>query len=194
MQPAGPFIDQGDGPPRIVLAAVALLALLFLAGGIYLFISHPFTGIEVVAPADLHAVTAVVTDYVGPLWSLEKKREVVRRVLAERGWEGSRPFTIYPYSPLRMRPLKVHCRVGYLLPLGYPVRGLPEFLRVEQIEPGRRMVVRVAGQGNFTGNKAFRAADKALRPLGLKPGAGERYELKIEQDGKRMVEHWIPVR
>jgi hypothetical protein len=193
MRHTGGMIDQGDGPPQIVLAAVALLALLFLAGAVYLFISHPFTGIEVVAPAELPEVSAVVTDYLGPLWGLESKREVVRRALAEAGWNESQPFTIYPDTPLRMRPLRVQCQVGYLLPLGYPVRDLPEFLRVEKIAPGRRLLVRVLGQGNFTGNKAYRAAAKVLRPLGLKPGEGERYELKLMQNGKQLVEHWIPV-
>lgn len=194
MRPTGPFIDQGDGPPRIVLWAVGLLALVFLGGGVYLFVSLPLVGVEAVAPAELPGVTAILADYQGPLWGLEKTRAAVRRALADRGWEESRPFTVFFDSPPRMRPLRVRSRVGYLLPLGHPVAGLPDFVRVERIAPGRRLVVRVAGQGNFTGNKAYRAAAKALQPLGLKPAEGEYYEVKIVQDGKRLVEHWIPVR
>ncbi|MEW6517641.1 MAG: hypothetical protein AB1439_12145 [candidate division FCPU426 bacterium] len=193
MRNPGGFVDQGDGPPRIVLAAVGLLALLFLGGGVYLFISGPFTGIEVVAPAELPEVLAVVADYQGTLWGLEGKRETVRRALAERGWDDLNPITIYARTPLLMRPLRIECQVGFLPPLGYPVMGLPGFLRTVKIAPGRRLVVRVAGWGNFTGNKAYRAAAKTLRPLGLKPGAGERYELKTIRNGRRVVEHWIPV-
>lgn len=188
------LFDQNEGPPRIVLLAVGILALLFLGGGIYLFVSGPFTGIEVIAPADLPEVTTAVVDYQGTLWGLEKKRKSIQEALAELGLEGGQPITIFSKTPLLMRPINVHCRVGYLLPLGYAIRGLPEPIRIERLAPGRRLVVRVRGAGNFSGNKAYRAAEKALRPGGLRPAESERFEVKIYFQGRRYVEHWIPVR
>lgn len=188
------LFDQNEGPPRIVLLAVGILALLFLGGGVYLFISNPFTGIEVVEPAELPEVTAAVVDYQGTLWGLEKKRKSLRPALSELGLEGGQPVTIFDRTPLFMRPIDVKCQVGYLLPLGYAIRGLPEPIRIERLAPGRRLVVRVRGAGNFTGNKAYRAAEKSLRSLGLRPAESERYEVKIVLQGRRVVEHWIPVR
>ncbi len=187
-------LDSPEGPPRIVLLAVATLALLFLAGGVYLFISNPFTGTEIIAPARLPAVMAVVTEYRGPIFGLEGARRLVERELAQKGLAGGWPITIYAESPWLMRPIQVQCRVGYLLLLGREVEGLPAPLRLEKIDPGNRLIVRVAGRGNFTGNKAYTAALRFLQPMGLRPAEAERYEVKIRIRDRDFVEHWIPVR
>jgi hypothetical protein len=189
----GPQLHS-DHPPRIVLAAVALLGLLFLAGGVYLFSTGPFTGIEVVAPDELAPVTAAVADYHGSLLGLEGARRRVAAALADAGQAVGEAVTIYPDSPLHMRPIDVRCRVGYLLVMGRQVPGLKAPVRLETLEPGRRLVVRVRGRGNFTGNKAYKAALRFLRPLGLEPADGERYEVKVQRDGADLVEHWVPVR
>ncbi|MBN1596448.1 hypothetical protein JW933_11030 [candidate division FCPU426 bacterium] len=191
-------LDQGlferpEGPPVIVLGAVVLLAALFLAGSIYLLQSGPFTGIEIIAPAELPEVTAAVSDYQGSLLGLENARQKVGEVLHTSGWVPGKPLTVYAQSPMRMRPIDVRCQAGYMLTLGYPIRGMPEPVRIEKLKPGRRLVVRVKGKGNYSGIKAYRAADRYLRKHGLVCAEGERFEIKGQEKGRYYIEHWIPV-
>jgi hypothetical protein len=185
--------DSSDGMPRPVILGVAFLGLLFLGGAIYLFITSPFTGTEVIAPARLPAVTAALVSYRGTILGMEKKRRIVEQALARLGLGGGTPITLFPESPFFMRPIDVTCRLGYLLPISRQVEGLPEPIALEQVDPGNCLVVRVRGHSNFTGNKAYKAALKVLRPLNLKPSTGEHYELKVNVEGKDFVEHWIPI-
>ncbi|MCK5241485.1 hypothetical protein KAR34_03440 [bacterium] len=188
------FERAGDGPPQVVLIAVALLSLFFLSGAIYLLVSGPFTGIEVIAPAQLQPVTVAIRDYCGNLLGLEKARDQVKAALEELGIRNGISFTVFQKSPLFMRPIEVHAQVGYILPMALKVKGLPTGIRLEKITPGNRLVVRVRGKGNFTGNKAYRAGGKELAKAGLRPAEGQRFEVKVEIEGKPYIEHWIPVR
>jgi len=188
------FFDPAEGPPCIVLIAVGLLALLFLSASIYLFVSGPFTGIKVIAPAELPEVTAALVNYQGTIWGLEKARKGVWQELEKLGLHGGQPITVFSKSPMFMRPIAIHCQVGYILPLGFHGRKLSDSIRIQRLRPGRRLVVRVSGKGNFTGAKAYRAARKKLRTQGLHLAEGERFEVKVEIQGQSLVEHWIPVR
>jgi hypothetical protein len=188
------FERAGDGPPRVVLIAVGLLSLMFIAGAIYLLVSGPFTGIEVIAPAQLQPVTVAIADYKGNILGVEKARQQVESAMAEIGISNGIPFTVFQKSPLLMRPIEVHAQVGYVLPVALRVKGLPEGTRIEIIEPGKRLVVRVRGKGNFTGSKAYKAGGKELAKVGLRPSEGQRFEVKVDIEGKKFIEHWIPVR
>jgi len=187
------FEQLDTGPPRTVIAAISLLGLFFLSGAVYLLISGPFARIEVMEARELSESTVAVMEYEGPLPGIEKARRQVARELEQRGLSGWQPLTIFYTSPLKMRPIAVKCQVGYMLSLGYNIGGLSEPVRMMKIKPGRRVIVRVRGKGNFTGSKAYRAAEKQLRQHGLRPGSGKRFELKIRKDNKNCVEHWIPV-
>jgi DNA gyrase inhibitor GyrI len=187
------FEQPDSGPPRMVVIAISLLALLFLSGAVYLLISGPFARIEVMEARELSESTVAVMEYEGALPGIEKARRQVARELEQRGLSGGQPFTIFYTSPFKMRPIAVKCQVGYMLPLGYNIGGLSEPVQMVKIKPGRRVIVRVRGKGNFTGSKAYRAAEKQLSKHGLRPGSGKRFELKIRQDNKKNVEHWIPV-
>ncbi len=187
------FEQPDTGPPRMVIIAIGLLALMFLSGAVYLLISGPFARIEVMEARELPESTVAVMEYEGALLGIEKARRQVARELEQRGLLGGQPFTIYYTSPLRMRPIAVKCQVGYMLPLGFNIGGLSEPTLMLKIKPGRRMIVRVRGKGNFTGSKAYRAAEKQLSNHGLSPGGGKRFEMKIRRDNRNFVEHWIPV-
>ncbi|MCD4814069.1 hypothetical protein K8S19_10315 [bacterium] len=188
------LFEEMDGPPRVVLVAAGLLLVFFLVGSIYLFVSGPFRGIEVVAPSELSEISVVLTDYQGTLVGLEKQRRIVRTAIRELGIAQGTPITLFAQSPFRMRPIDIVCRVGYILPLDYSLENLPSGVVQETIHPGKRLVVRVSGHGNFTGNKAYKAAVKALRPMGLAPDDGGRFEVKVRLDNRKSIEHWIPVR
>ncbi len=181
--------------PLIVLAALGFLCVLFIAGIGYLWMTSPLVGIRSIRPAALPVVQIAVVPYQGPLWELEKKRVQVKDRLQNLGLVLGEPFTIYSGSPMHLRPLEVKAQVGYLLAIGIAGRQPVAGLTIKAIDPGRRLVVTVDGHGDFTGIKAYRAAQRYLAPQGLKPGEGERYEVKrIEPDGRSCVEHWIPVR
>lgn len=186
-------MSHGDEPPQLVIWAVALLGLLFLFGGVYLFMTGPFTGTEVMAPAEVPEVTAAVVEYRGTLLGLERARQGVEEAMAQAGLAGGDPITIFPTSPFRMRPIDVRCRLGHLLVIARRVEGLPAPVRLEVFRPGKRLIVRVRGRGNFTGNKAYKAAARFLAPHGSRPADDERYEVKRRIGGHKIVEHWIPL-
>ena len=183
------FKRDGEGPPQVVIIAVALLSLFFLSGAVYLLVSGPFTGIEVVAPAQLQPVTVAIADYQGSILGLEKVRQKVGRDLSEIGISNGIPFTVFQKSPFLMRPIEVHAQVGYVLPMALMVKGLPEGTRVEKIEPGNRLVVRVRGKGNFTGSKAYKAGAKELQKAGFRPSEGQRFECKVKNNCQCYKEH-----
>lgn len=182
------------GVPSIVLVAVAVFSLLFLGGGLYLFLSGPFTGIDIIEPAQLAPATVAVVEHNGPIWGLEKTRNIVKKELSDQGWLIGEAITIFPTTPFRMRPIKVTCQVGYLLGLGSPKTGDFDQMKIKTIDPGRRLVVKVFGKGNFSGNKAYKAAEKLLRSKGLALGQGQRFEIKRHYKHEHpQIEHWIPV-
>lgn len=182
-----------DGPPRIVVYAILALAVLFLFGGIYLLSTNPFSGTQVIAPAELPEVTVAVQDYHGSILGMEDRRKDVKQFLTQRGLAGGDPITIFPVTPFYMRPIEVTCQVGYLLALGRPLTTEAGPVQIVKIDPGKRLVVRVKGNGNFTGNKAYKAAVRYLRSWHLRPGEGERFEVKVVINQELFVEHWIPV-
>ncbi len=180
--------------PPVVLGALALLSLLFMVGIGYLWITNGRLGIKAIYPDQLAPLQIAVAAYQGPLWEMEKKRDQVKDLLKQQGLALGDPITVYATSPMHLRPLEVKNEVGYILALGMVRSQSFQDVSIKRISPGRRLVVAVKGHGDFTGLKAYKAAQRFLADKGLKPGEGERYEVKRMDDrGRRWTEHWIPV-
>lgn len=181
----GQPINPPDYTPGAVILAVALLALVFLGGFLYLRHNLPDAGIEIDGPKEIPPVTATLTDYRGTLWGLERARQKMQSELRRQGITPGRVITVYANGPKHLRPIAVQCRTGYELPAG--TAAAPGERR---LTPGRRLAVRVPGKGDFTGMKAFRQAERK----GFQPEDGERYEVRVNVGGKEYVEHWITVK
>lgn len=181
--------------PPIVLAAIGVLSLIFLSGALYLFLSGPFIGIDILEPAQLPSTVIAVRSFSGPLWEMEKERKKVKILLQERGLLIGDMITVFKKSPYKMRPIKVMSEVGYILGLGIQSELKIKGVIIKRINPGRRLVVKVDGAGNYSGNKAYKSAEKLLASKGLAPAEGERYEVKRGNENKKtQIEHWIPVK
>lgn len=180
--------------PPVVIAAIAVFSLIFLGGGIYLLISGPFLGINHIEPHQLPPVLVAVKPYDGTLWQVEGERKKMQRQLKEDGLALGPAINIFKTSPGRMRPLNVSMEIGFILKIGLRPNMEFEEIVIKEINPGRRLLVLIDGQGNFTGSKAYKAAQEILGPKGLSPAEGERYEIKIiDEAQQRKIEHWIPV-
>jgi len=115
-------------------------------------------------------------------------------LLEKNGIRAGEAVTVFAEAPGHMRPLALTCQVGYLLP-AVPRAGLalPAPLKMQTLNPGYCLVVQVKGRGNFTGNRAYRAAALVAASQGWRLGTRERYEVKIRRDGQDYVQHWFPV-
>lgn len=179
-----------DGPPRAVMLAVGGLAVLFLLGGVYLTLTHPRIGIEHLEIAVAGPVTAVVEGYRGPIWSLPGARRTLRDHLKKANLQAGAEITLFPVSPLHLRPIDFQGEIGCLVSRA-PQIPLPAPLRAEWVSPGPCVIVRVRWGGIFAGGKAFRAAEIKAREAGRKLREGPCCAVQAMHRGKTEIEFWF---
>jgi hypothetical protein len=178
--------------PNVVLAAVGVLSLLFLGGGIFLYSVGVFR-----APLDVRVATfpktlIAVRPYQGALPGLDKAALGLKHDLEVGGILYGQRLQVYANSPLKMRPIRVESMVAFTTRLGGELANpLGSFQMLEL--PERSMVcVTLAGQGVYRGMQAWRAAQNFASKERIRLIEGERYEIWVEVQGRPGMELWFP--
>jgi hypothetical protein len=190
MPPGRPFPQ--DHLPGAVIWAVALLGLLFLGGGVFLYNTGVFLPPLDLQIMDFPKATVVGISYQGTVLGLNSTWKKLAVELSLGKVAHGPALVVYPASPLKLRPIAVEGFAGFLAEFPLP-KNLPP--GVQQLElPARRMLrVRIPGQGVLTGMRAFRFAQKLQGRGAYHLVEGERFEIRATYRGQPCVEHWLPV-
>jgi hypothetical protein len=186
-----PLFEKPDGPPRLVMWAVVGMSCVFLCAGI-LLMRHmlPWGKIVVEERIDPKFIF-VVYEYQGPIWLINHERKKLKQRLQNYSGQLGRAVTIFPESPLKLRPLRARGWIGFEW-VGKGPESAPGDFRLMESKAGHYLRITIPGSGNYTGNRALAAAGKKLGIKNINAIEGERYEIINDQPSEKTIEHWIP--